>query len=72
MVRIRLVLVSHLLKQKQNQRKSIEFMTGYSLTSIFITPSVKNILISGFGVGLTWSSALIKINKLKINKIIKI
>ena len=32
----------------------------------------KNILISGFGVGLTWSSALIKINKLKINKIIKI
>jgi 3-oxoacyl-[acyl-carrier-protein] synthase-3 len=30
------------------------------------------ILISGFGVGLTWSSAIIKINKLKVNKLIKI
>lgn len=32
----------------------------------------KYILISGFGVGLTWSSALIKINNLKINRLIKL
>ena len=32
----------------------------------------KYILISGFGVGLTWSSALIKINNIKICKLIKL
>ena len=31
-----------------------------------------NILISGFGVGLTWSSAIIKIKKLKIKHLIKL
>lgn len=44
------------------------------LTIFHHSKKIKNnyILISGFGVGLTWSSAIIKINNLKVNKLIKI
>ena len=44
------------------------------LTIFNHSKKIKNnyILISGFGVGLTWSSAIIRINNLKVNKLIKI